>query len=346
MTPFLNRALADIGEANGRTLSGLAMPWDRVAMVRDLVRGRVTDPYAEAFAPSSTDVSRAQHASFPVFAGHDVGTEPLGVVSFSRSDEGLMFDAPLSNTPRANDFLELAKDGAMRSVSIQFRPVKATRRQVGDVRDVLYRTEVGLRHLALAPTGYGQYEDAQVYAVRAELDDTVAGAVQAADAAIDAAAKCLDPTDDDYNVGQAQALITAAQLAVDVALSMLGAVDADDAVEADDDPSDPMMALPARMALVWATVARRRQVERITVPDLGRADFKDTGGLKPVEGSNPNDARFPITDESSLGKAMQALGRVKPGDRARVIAHIKERASALGLTKTDTWQNRNPDIYG
>lgn len=270
MTSFLNRSSVEIGETNGRTLSGIAMPWDKVAVVQDLVRGRPGPRYPEAFAPASTDVSRSQHASFPVFVGHDPGSEPIGVVQFSRSAEALMFDAPLSKTPRADNYLELANDGAMRSVSIQFRPIRDARRSFPGMREpVLYRTEVGLRHLALAPTGYGQYEDAQVTNIRTELDETVSGAVQAADAAIDAAAQCLDPTDANYNVGQAQALITAAQLAVDVALAMLGAVDADDAVEMGEaDPDDPAMSLPARMKFVWSTVARRRVVERHALPDL------------------------------------------------------------------------------
>jgi len=264
MVDFLNRASVEIGETTGRTLSGIAMPWDKVAHVRDLVHGRPGPVYPEAFAPSSTDVSRSQHVNFPVFAGHDAGSEPIGVVAFSASAEALMFDAPMSNTPRGNDYLELAKDGACRSVSIQFRPIKDARRTFPGVREpVLYRTEVGLRHLALAPTGYGQYEDATVTSIRAELDETVAGAVQAADAAIDAAAKCLDPTDDDFNPAQAQALITAAQLACDVALDLLGAVDADD------EPAPEAMAMAGRMEVIYSTVARRRRVERLHVPDLG-----------------------------------------------------------------------------
>lgn len=80
-----------------------------------------------------------------------------------------MFDAPLSATPRADTYLELVKDRAMASVSIQFVPIRHLSRSIAGVNGVVYRTEVGLRHLALAPTGYGQYEDAQVLAIR---DDT------------------------------------------------------------------------------------------------------------------------------------------------------------------------------
>lgn len=181
---FLNRASVEIGETRGRTLSGIAMPWDKVARVRDVVGGRSSAPYLEAFAPSSTDKTRAEHTTFPFFAGHDVRTEPIGAVKFSRSAEALMFDATASETPRGNDYLQLAKDDAMGSVSIQFRPVKAASRSFPGVPGtVTYRTEVGLRHLALAPTGYGQYEDARVLAIRSDvtfdaLTDAVKDAIE------------------------------------------------------------------------------------------------------------------------------------------------------------------------
>lgn len=179
MTEVLNRTSVVIGETTGRTLSGLAMPWDTVAMVRDLLGGRVGPRYPEAFAPASTDKTRSGHHNFPVFVGHNPASEPIGVVNFNRSHEGLMFDAPLSKTPRADTFLELANDGAMRSVSIQFVPMRHLSRTLAGVPGVTYRTEVGLRHLALAPTGYGQYEDAQVLTIRDNVTfDTKTDAVR------------------------------------------------------------------------------------------------------------------------------------------------------------------------
>lgn len=319
MVEFLNRATVDIQSTEGRTLSGMAMPWDKVSMVRDLIRGRVTPPYPEAFAPVSTDKTRAIHPNFPVFVGHDPSSEPIGIVNFRRSDAegGLMFDAPLSKTRRADDQLELANDGAMRSVSIQFRPVAAISRMLGSTPGVTYRTEVGLRHLALAPTGYGQYDDARVTAIRSdlgELDDTVAGAVQAADAAIDAAACCLDPTDPAYNIGQAQALITAAQLAVDAALAMLGAVDADDA-EAE---SPLAAAMSGRMEAVYSTIARRHLVDRRPTFDLDRA----SGIGQPVVKHD-----VPLTCKVEV---LQVTGTTDADAKAKAIAKVKSALAAMG----------------
>lgn len=196
----LYRAL-DIGEAAGRTLSGLAMPWDRATRVRDL-----TGPaYMEAFSPGSTDVSIRQHPSFPVFVRHDYGQDPLGVVTFRRSDEegGLMYEAPLSKTSRADEMLELVNDGAMRSVSIGFKPLQAVRKTLGRATVDQYRTEVALRELSLAPTGWGQYAEAGVMAVRSEGEE--------GDDPIMAAQVALQSGDLDQGV----ALVSAAQAAID-----------------------------------------------------------------------------------------------------------------------------------
>jgi len=43
------------------------------------------------------------------------------------------------------------------------------------------------------------------------------------------------------------------------------------------------------------------------------------------------DGSFPIKNAADLMNARQALGRANPADRARVVAHIKTRAKALGV---------------
>lgn len=178
MTDILFRAL-EIGDAVGRTLSGVAVPWDRPTTVRD----KTGPAYVEAFAPQSADASIKQHASFPMFARHDYVQDPLGVVVFQRSAEGLIYEAPLSKTARADEMLELVNDGAMRSVSIGFKPIHEVQRSIGSVNVRAYRTEVALRELSLAPTGFGQYAEAGVSAVRAtpgsfsDIQDAVEDAI-------------------------------------------------------------------------------------------------------------------------------------------------------------------------
>lgn len=166
MSKTLFRATLEVNETSGRTLTGLAVPWDRPARVRD----QVGPAYLESFSPGSADVTMRQHPNFPVFKRHDYSQDPVGVVTFQHSAEGLIFEAPLSKTRAGDEALELVIDGAMRSVSVGFRPVQHVVR-TGFDGPVTYRTEIALRELSLAPTGFGQVPDAKVLAVREEAPE-------------------------------------------------------------------------------------------------------------------------------------------------------------------------------
>lgn len=163
----LYRASADL-HVEGRTLLGLAIPWDKPTMVRDLPP-LPTAPYLEAFVRTSFDESlRRNPEARPLFDthGHLRGANPLGVSDFTRSEEGLLFRALLSRIRAADEMLELVKDGAMRAVSVGFRPLKHREQRSAQGAMVRVRTEVMLRELSLAPTGWGQYPEAKVLAVR------------------------------------------------------------------------------------------------------------------------------------------------------------------------------------
>lgn len=189
--PWLYRSTLEIRATEGRTLSGIAVPWDRPTMVRDLTG----PPYPEAFAPTSADVSIRQRGTFPMFRQHDWrdGAMPVGSVIFSRSAEALVFEALASKTRDGDEALELVNDGAMRSVSVGFKPIKTTMRQWA-LGKGQYRTEVQLRELSLAPTGFGQYAEAGVLAVRDSLGADVTFDAQA-DAVGDAIEKSLNGID-------------------------------------------------------------------------------------------------------------------------------------------------------
>jgi len=79
-----------------------------------------------------------------------------------------------------------------------------------------------------------------------------------------------------------------------------------------------------------------------------KANWKGTGGLAPLDptSDDPDDARYPIKTAKDLNRAMRALGRVKEGDRKKVIAHIKARANALGLADklTDVYKSLAGEI--
>ena len=254
MTETLFRAL-EIGEVTGRTPSGLAMPWDRPTRVRDL-----TGPaYIEAFAPQSADVSIRQHPSFPVFVRHDYTHDPLGVVTFRRSAEGLMFEAPFSKTARADEMLELINDGAMRSVSIGFKPIQQVAKMLGRDSVQAYRTEVALRELSFTPTGFGQYAEAGVMAVRSDGDQDPGALIQAVDATIDAIYDALNGG----NVEQGIALLTAADTTIDALLSLFNLDDADDL------DAEPARMIRSRRAAAWSLAHRRLRASRLpTLPTI------------------------------------------------------------------------------
>lgn len=162
------RATAD-HEVTGRTIEGLALPWDTWQTVRDL-RGPA---YEEAHSRSSLDVNlRSDPGPRPLFSWHDYATsdpaaDPIGAAQFMRSEHGLMFRGWLSKTRKADEQLELIKDGAKRAVSValdllQHRDV---RRPKGVGR---LRTESRLRELSIAPSGFGQFPQAQILALRAQ----------------------------------------------------------------------------------------------------------------------------------------------------------------------------------
>lgn len=162
---MLTRSFSTDATVEGRTLTGIAAYWDRASNVTD--NGR--DFYLEAFANTAADKTLKERGSKPFPLGFlhpwssSAGTDkrPLGSVSFSRSNEGLVFNAVLSRTQAADEMLELVKDGAVTDVSIGFNSYK---HKVQD--KVLIRTEIGLRELSLAPTGLGQHQGAEVLAVR------------------------------------------------------------------------------------------------------------------------------------------------------------------------------------
>jgi HK97 family phage prohead protease len=170
---LLYRASAELHAESGRTLVGVAMPWNTPALVSD----PGTAPYFEAFSRSAFDRSLQQNPGpRPLFDTHeymlpavrraDPKADPIGVAHFERSESGLVFRAVLSQTHKADEQLALVNDGAKRSVSVGFRALRSRNQRVGN-KFVTMRTEVALRELSLAPTGMGVYEGAKVLAVRA-----------------------------------------------------------------------------------------------------------------------------------------------------------------------------------
>lgn len=165
--PILTRSVVEVARA-GRTLTGLAVPWDRAALVTD----PGTRPYLEAFASSSCEVSLRQATGpFPTYALHGWKRYelPLGPTTFERSLYRLAFTSVLSDTRAADEAVSLYNDGVLGGVSLGFQPVRDRPERTRE-GTVTVRTEVRLKELSLCPQHLAQYADAKVLSVRSELE--------------------------------------------------------------------------------------------------------------------------------------------------------------------------------
>ena len=153
--------------AEGRTLIGEALPWEKPTKVRDL-----TGPsYLEAFRRTAADKTLTEHpGGFPLFRTHEYvfnpTAEPLGIAQFERSEHSLVYRAYMSKTRKADEALALVNDGALRDVSVGFEPLQT--QKIRTAQGLVHvRSEIALIELSLAPTGFGQYPEGKVLAVRA-----------------------------------------------------------------------------------------------------------------------------------------------------------------------------------
>ena len=139
------------GEGDGRTLVGLAVPYDAELEVSDW-----WDDYTEvfrkgAFAKTISDRGRP----VPLLVSHEHRALPIGAATaLSETDAGLTAAFHLSNTMRADEVLALVTDGALSGLSIGFEAVqqritKGSARDPAADRDLVERTEVNLREVSV-----------------------------------------------------------------------------------------------------------------------------------------------------------------------------------------------------
>lgn len=163
------RAASELS-VEGRTLLGLAAPYDTPALVSDFGGPR----YWEALSPSVFVRSLEQQPwPRPMYMHHewavDSTAEPLGVAEFVQSpdESALLFRAHVGKSRKGDMVLDRYKSGRPTGVSVGADPLPGgnVMRSV-DGKDVLFRTEAKLLELSISRSGLGQYREAKVLALR------------------------------------------------------------------------------------------------------------------------------------------------------------------------------------
>jgi uncharacterized protein len=146
--------------AEGRTVVGIVVPYERVARVSD--GGPAYDEMFifGAFKRSISTPGRR----VPLLSQHAQRSNPLGRATLLREDPaGLYGEFAVSKTQAGDEALELIRDGALDSFSVGFTGYKHERRN-----GIVVRQEAGIREASLVT--FASYADAKVGGIRTWFD--------------------------------------------------------------------------------------------------------------------------------------------------------------------------------
>jgi HK97 family phage prohead protease len=157
--PFLSRAFGATDlevRGDGRTLVGIAVPFDTPTWIGDLGA-------EEVFRRGSFARTIRERADrVKILANHDRRSWPLGRATLLREDPtGLYLEARVSATAAGDEALELIRDGALDAFSVGFQSIDERWSRNGDLVE---RLEVALREVSVV--AFPAYDDARIVAVR------------------------------------------------------------------------------------------------------------------------------------------------------------------------------------
>jgi hypothetical protein len=144
-------------EGDGRTISGVAMPWDQITYLAPSPTGEIFK--RGAFTKSVKEAMGKR--KIKLFRNHDY-SRAVGIVTDIQpdADEGMLFEARIAKTPYGDETLYEIVEGLLDSVSVGFRALR-TRSGRNGVREVI---EAAFEELSLTPMP--AYAGAQVTELR------------------------------------------------------------------------------------------------------------------------------------------------------------------------------------
>ena len=155
------------GAPDEQIIEGVVVPYGQVATVRDSPGGPVYRETIARGALEGLDAGRVrlEYLADPTPADHNThaGARLIGRgVSAELDGDGALMRFRVSRTALGDEAYELARDGVLTDLSVNFAPVAHRRTRDG----VVERTRIDLGRVALV-AGRGAYAGAQVTAVRA-----------------------------------------------------------------------------------------------------------------------------------------------------------------------------------
>lgn len=172
--PMVTRSFADADltvRNDGRTIYGLAVPFDVLTSIRD-PEGQYSEQFQRgAFAQT---INRGALHRVKLRMLHDDKSTNGVAVELREDAAGLVAAMRVSKTQRGDELIELVRDGAFDQFSVGFQPVHTVWSDLGDVygnrsqnparNATATRTEVALREISVVD--FAAYDSALIGGVR------------------------------------------------------------------------------------------------------------------------------------------------------------------------------------
>ena len=149
--------------SDGRSVTGVCVPFDAATRVRFPVQGDVNEVFRLG---SFTRTISERGAKIKLLANHNMDAQPIGrATSLVEEPHGLVGEFRISSTTAGDEALTLIRDGALDGFSVGFSMTDTGSRWSQDKRSVEH-LEVRLHECSL--TGFAAYPGAVVTGLRAE----------------------------------------------------------------------------------------------------------------------------------------------------------------------------------